>query len=447
MRRVLIANRGEIALRIARACREDGLIPLGLYSERDAASPALLPMAETLCIGPAAAARSYLDAPRILRAAHLLKADAIHPGYGFLSENADFAEAILEAGLIWVGPPPPVMRLLGDKIAARRAMRAAGVPCLPGSEAALPEDLTAVRAVCDAIGYPLIIKASGGGGGKGMRIVPTAGELEYAVAAARAEVARSFRDPALYAEAYLPSARHIEIQILAEGTGHAVAVGTRECSVQRRHQKLIEESAPPDISAERLAALGESCARAVASLGYVGAGTVEFLYADNAFFFIEMNTRLQVEHPVTEAVSGIDIVRAQLRIAAGGAPGEAPGQPGGHAIECRINAEHPVTFQPAPGTITGWHLPGGPGVRVDTHLGAGHTVPPDYDSLIAKLIVHAPDRPQALRKLRAALNEMQIEGVETTLPLHRRLLTEPAFLAGGVDTGWLTHLLTQEPQP
>ncbi|MBB2196640.1 MAG: acetyl-CoA carboxylase biotin carboxylase subunit [Gluconacetobacter sp.] len=443
IRRVLIANRGEIALRIARACHVMGLEPVGIHSEADATLAHLPLMDSTLCIGPAAASRSYLDGARILRAAALLKVDAIHPGYGFLSENADFAQAVEEAGLVLIGPSSTIMRRLGDKIQARQDMAAAGLPCLAGSDGALPDDPVAAARLCEQIGYPLIIKASGGGGGRGMRIVSHVDDLTGAIASAREEAIRAFHNPDLYAERFLRAARHIEIQILSDQHGHAAWIGARDCSVQRRHQKLIEEAPVPGIPRDRIAEIGTLCAQACAKIGYTGAGTVEFLYEDGSFHFIEMNTRLQVEHPVTEMTTGLDIVCEQLSIAMGRPLSfrQDDIRTTGHAIECRINAEHPVNFHPSPGTVTSWHPPGGPGVRVDSHLYTGYVVPPDYDSLVAKLIVHGADRADAIKRMRAALDEIRVAGIETNIALHRRLLDEPGFTAGGVDTGYLTTLL------
>lgn len=449
IRRVLIANRGEIALRIARACHVMGLQPVGIYSEADATLAHLSLMEASLCIGPAAASRSYLDGARILRAAALLGADAIHPGYGFLSENADFAQMVEEAGLVLVGPPSTIMRRLGDKIQARQDMNAAGLPCLPGSDGALPDDPVEAAILCGQIGYPLIIKASGGGGGRGMRIVSHPDDLPDAIAAAREEAARAFHNPDVYAERFLRAARHVEIQILADRHGNAAWIGARDCSVQRRHQKLIEEAPVPGIPHDQIAALGTLCAQACTKIGYVGAGTIEFLYEDGSFHFIEMNTRLQVEHPVTEMTTGLDIVCEQLSIAMGRPLSfhQHSIHAVGHAIECRINAEHPHDFRPSPGTLTAWHPPGGPGVRVDSHLYAGYTVPPDYDSLVAKLIVHGTDRADALNRMRAALDEIRVAGIETNVALHRRLLDEPGFVTGGIDTGYLTSLLSQDQNP
>lgn len=442
-RRVLIANRGEIALRIARACRLLGLEAMGIYSEADANLAHLRLMARSVCIGPAPASASYLDSSRILRAAKLLGADAIHPGYGFLSENANFAEAVTDAGLVFIGPAPSVMREMGDKIAARRHMTRSGVPCLPGTEGALPENRSAVETIAAQIGYPVIIKAAAGGGGRGMRVVSEPAALEVAVEGAREEARRAFGNPAVYMEHFLCHPRHIEIQIIADTHGNAVWLGARDCSVQRRHQKLLEEAPASDISPSVIAQLGERCAAACRDMGYVGAGTFEFLYENGSFFFIEMNTRLQVEHPVTEMTTGIDIVETQLRV--------SMGQPlpftqtdirtDGHAIECRITAENPDSFAPSPGVVSQWTPPGGPGVRVDTHLYDNYRVPAHYDSLLAKIIVHGHNREDALARMRAALSETRIDGISTTIPLHARLMNHPALIKGGVDVHYLERLL------
>ncbi|GBQ27358.1 acetyl-CoA carboxylase biotin carboxylase subunit [Gluconacetobacter azotocaptans] len=446
VRRVLIANRGEIALRVVRACRLLGLHSIGIHSEADSGLAHLRLVDQALCIGPAAASRSYLDGDRVLRAAALTGADAIHPGYGFLSENADFADAVERAGLVLVGPSAQVMRLMGDKISAKHQMRLSGIPCLPGSDGALPEDLSQAQHLCDTIGYPLIVKAAGGGGGRGMRVVRQADMLRDAIETAREEAGRAFGNPAVYAERFLEHPRHVEIQVLADRIGNAVWLGARDCSVQRRHQKLIEEAPAIGIAPETIAELGTACARACRQMGYVGAGTFEFLYEDGTFSFIEMNTRLQVEHPVTEMTTGVDIVREQLLIAMGRPLSVTQDHvtTTGHAIECRINAEDPETFRPAPGRVRTWRAPGGPGVRVETHLYDGYVVPPHYDSLVAKLIVHGADRQDAMTRMRAALDEMQVSGIPTTAPLHRRLMDEPGFCAGGVSVHYLESLAREK---
>lgn len=432
--RVLIANRGEIALRITRACDLMGLETIGIYSEADAGLAHLTCVDAKVCIGPASAAQSYLDQERILRAARLCGADMVHPGYGFLSENAAFAEAAEQAGLIFIGPSAQVMRLMGDKISAKQEMVAAGVPCLPGSDGALPENMEDTQRICDAIGYPLIVKASAGGGGRGMRIVETSKDVANAVSNARQESLLAFGKQDVYAERFLKSPRHIEIQIVADRHGNAVWLGGRDCSVQRRHQKLVEEAPPAGIPAQDLATLGAQCAKACQQIGYVGVGTFEFLYEDGQFCFIEMNTRLQVEHPVTEMTSGIDIVREQIAVALGHPLSftQADVQCTGHAIECRINAENPDTFLPHPGKITQWWPAGGPGVRMDSHIYESYVVPPYYDSLIAKLIVHGNTREDAIERMRNALAETHIGGISTTIPLQQRVLQADAFLDGTV---------------
>ncbi len=443
--KVLIANRGEIALRIQRACRELGIATVAVYSEADAGARHVRLADQALCIGPAHPTRSYLNKDAILQAARLCGADAIHPGYGFLSENAAFAQMIEDAGLVFVGPPASAIRTMGDKIAAKQAMLAAGVPCVPGSEGALPAEESALQELARGIGYPVIVKAAGGGGGKGMRVVHEPAQLAEAVALTREEARRAFGNPELYMEKFLQQPRHVEIQVLCDHHGNALWLGARDCSMQRRHQKVLEEAPAPGIATELLAQVGERCVEACRKIGYRSAGTFEFLYEQGRFYFIEMNTRLQVEHPVTELTSGIDIVQAQLRIA-GGAPLSLRQQDircEGHAIECRINAEDPYSFMPSPGTISAWDLPGGNGVRVDSHAGVGYTVPPYYDSMIAKLIVHAPTRAEALARMRTALGEMRVEGVRTNLALHGELLEEAGFAAGGVNIHHLEHWLGQ----
>ncbi|QHC36324.1 acetyl-CoA carboxylase biotin carboxylase subunit [Komagataeibacter xylinus] len=432
--RVLIANRGEIALRIARACRLLGLESIGVYSEADAGLAHLQYVDDRICIGPASAAQSYLDHERILRAARLCGADMVHPGYGFLSENPDFAEAVEQAGLTFIGPSAQVMRLMGDKISAKQEMVAAGVPCLPGSDGALPDDMGETQRICDGIGYPLIVKASAGGGGRGMRIVEKAGDVAEAVSSARRESALAFGKDDVYAERFLQAPRHVEIQVMADRHGAAAWLGARDCSVQRRHQKLVEEAPPPGIPPADIAALGARCAAACQRIGYVGAGTFEFLYEDGAFCFIEMNTRLQVEHPVTEMTSGIDIVREQIAVALGRPLSftQDDVQCNGHAIECRINAEDPDTFAPHPGRITQWWPAGGPNVRMDSHVYDQYVVPPYYDSLIAKLIVRGATREDAIERMLCALGETRIGGICSTIPLHQRVLQTKAFRTGTV---------------
>ncbi len=441
---VLIANRGEIALRILRACRDLGLRSIAVHSEADKHLRHVQLADQALCIGPAAASKSYLDGHELLLAAHLTGAGAIHPGYGFLSENADFAEMVEQAGLVFIGPPASAIRIMGDKVAAKRAMIAAGVPCVPGPDRPLPADPAAIEAAARAIGFPLIIKASGGGGGRGMRIVLDPRHLHEAVELTREEAGRAFGNPQVYLEKFLEHPRHVEIQVLADGHGSAVHLGARDCSTQRRHQKLIEESPPPGIATAEIDRIGRRCAAACLKIGYRGAGTFEFLYENGEFFFIEMNTRVQVEHPVTEMVTGIDIVREQLLIALGRplSFAQADLHFSGHAIECRVNAEDPFAFTPSPGTVSRFIAPGGPGVRVDSHLYSGYTVPPDYDSLVAKIITHGDSRVQAMVRMRRALLETEIAGIRTTIPLHLKLLDEDGFIAGGFDIHHLERLLS-----
>ncbi|WP_296746880.1 acetyl-CoA carboxylase biotin carboxylase subunit [Mesorhizobium sp.] len=439
---VLIANRGEIALRILRACRDLGLKTVAAYSEADASLRHVALADTAICIGPAASADSYLNVPEIIAAAQLTGAGAVHPGYGFLSENAAFAEAIENAGLVFIGPSASAIRTMGDKVAAKREMIAAGVPCVPGSEGALPQDEQVVRAIAETIGYPVIVKAAGGGGGRGMRIVREEGALMEAVALAREEAGRAFGNPQVYLEKFLEHPRHVEIQILADRHGRAVWLGERDCSMQRRHQKIIEEAPAPGIAREAIAAIGDLCARACVEIGYTGAGTFEFLYEDGRFYFIEMNTRVQVEHPVTELVTGIDIVREQIRIAQG-EPLSFKQQDvliQGHAVECRINAEDPYSFRPHPGRVERWTPPGGPGIRVESHLYSGYTVPPHYDSLVAKLLAHGATRADAIRRMKGALAEMEAVGIATNAPLHGILMEEPGFAAGGFDIHHLERL-------
>lgn len=447
LRSVLIANRGEIALRIQRACRLLGIEAIQVYSEADREAPYVRLADRAVCIGPAAPAKSYLDISAILFAAEMTGAEAIHPGYGFLSENALFAEKIEEAGRIFIGPPSAAIRRMGDKISAKQAMLEAGVPCVPGSARALPEDSDSCLSIAREIGFPVIVKATGGGGGRGMRIVHEASTLMEAIAITREEAQRAFGNPSLYMEKFLERPRHIEIQVLADGHGNAVWLGERDCSMQRRHQKVIEESPAPGISRAALEHVGASCAEACRQIGYRGAGTFEFLYEDGAFYFIEMNTRLQVEHTVTEMVTGIDLVEQQIRIARGEQLSfdQQDLVFAGHAIECRINAEDPQSFKPSPGEVRRWHAPGGPGIRVDSHVEAGYRVPPNYDSMIGKVIAHGRNRVEALARLRGALREMVVEGIEINLPLHRRLLDDQGFMAGGCSIHHLERLL-KEPQ-
>ncbi|WP_282757769.1 acetyl-CoA carboxylase biotin carboxylase subunit [Komagataeibacter saccharivorans] len=444
-KRVLIANRGEIALRIQRACRQLGLETVAVHSDADADSRHVREADIALCIGPASAARSYLDPDGLLLAARMTGATAIHPGYGFLSENADFADAVEAAGLTFIGPTGASIRMMGDKITAKRAMRDAGVPCVPGSDGPLPASMEEVHAVAREVGFPVIVKASGGGGGRGMRVVTDAADLTQAVTLTAKEAQQAFGNPTLYLERFMQKPRHIEIQVLCDTHGTALWLGARDCSLQRRHQKVLEEAPPPDIAPDVIAEIGERCAQACRRIGYRGAGTFEFLYEDGVFAFIEMNTRVQVEHPITEETTGIDIVAAQLRIAQGEvlAIRQEDIQQRGHAIECRLNAEDPFTFIPSPGTITRWDLPGGPGVRVDTHVVSGYTVPPYYDSLIGKVISHGGSRDETIARLRVALAEMRVEGVSTNIALHQDLLADPHFHEGGVDIHYLERWLAE----
>ncbi|WP_395371089.1 acetyl-CoA carboxylase biotin carboxylase subunit [Komagataeibacter diospyri] len=447
--RVLIANRGEIALRIQRACRQLGLETVAVYSEADADSRHVHEADIALCIGPAAAARSYLDADGLLLAARLTGAQAVHPGYGFLSENADFADAVENAGLTFIGPTGASIRMMGDKITAKRAMRDAGVPCVPGSDGPLPADMDAVRAIALQVGFPVIVKASGGGGGRGMRVVEREADLAQAVTLTAKEAQQAFGNPTLYLERFMQKPRHIEIQVLCDTHGTALWLGARDCSLQRRHQKVLEEASAPGIAPETIAEIGERCAEACRRIGYRGAGTFEFLYEDGVFAFIEMNTRVQVEHPITEETTGIDIVAGQLRVAQGAPLGIAQSDVPllGHSIECRLNAEDPFTFMPSPGTITRWDLPGGPGIRVDTHVVAGYTVQPYYDSLIGKIISHGATRAEAIARMQVALAEMKVEGVSTNIALHSDLLADPDFQRGGVDIHYLERWLARRTAP
>ncbi|WP_088148709.1 acetyl-CoA carboxylase biotin carboxylase subunit [Achromobacter denitrificans] len=431
--KILIANRGEIALRIQRACHELGIQTVVVHSEADRDAAYVRLADEALCIGPAPSADSYLNTAAILAAARLTGAQAVHPGYGFLSENGGFAEAVEAAGMVFIGPAPSAIRMMGDKVEAKRAMLRSGVPCVPGSDGVLPDEADAIRRQAERIGFPLIVKAAGGGGGRGMRVVESESGLLAAVETTRAEARAAFGNPDLYMERFLQKPRHIEIQVLADHHGQAVWLGERDCSMQRRHQKVVEESPAPGIDRQAIETIGERCASACRSIGYRGAGTFEFLYEDGAFYFIEMNTRLQVEHPVTELTTGIDIVQMQIRIAAGEPLPWRQDQirRHGHAVECRINAENAESFLPCPGRITHWLPPGGPGVRVDSHVYAGYAVPPHYDSMIGKFIAFGESREQALARMRVALREAVVEGIDTNIPLHRDLLSDPVFCLGG----------------
>ncbi len=441
--KVLIANRGEIALRIVRACQELGIKTVAAYSSADANLKHVLLADETVCIGPPSSTESYLNMPSLIAAAEVTDAVAIHPGYGFLSENADFAERVEESGFIFIGPTPQSMRLMGDKVSAIRAMRESGVPCVPGSDGPLGEDNEENARLAREIGYPVIIKASGGGGGRGMRVVHSEASLFNAITVTKQEALSAFGNDQVYLEKFLTTPRHVEFQVLADNYGNAIHLGERDCSMQRRHQKVVEEAPAPGITEEQRARVGERCAQACREIDYRGAGTFEFLYQDGEFYFIEMNTRLQVEHPVTEMVTGLDIVKAQLMIAAGE---PLPWKQEdirwyGHAIECRINAEDPKTFMPSPGTINLWHPPGGPGIRVDSHIYSGYAVPPHYDSMIGKLIAHGDSRTSAIARMTTALSEIVIEGIKTNIPLHQEIFQHAAFKNGGTDINYLEKRL------
>ncbi len=446
--KVLIANRGEIALRIQRACRELGIKTVVVHSEADREAKYVRLADESVCIGPAPSALSYLNVPAIISAAEVTDAGAIHPGYGFLSENADFAERVESSGFVFIGPRPETIRLMGDKVSAKEAMRVAGVPCVPGSEGALPEDPKEIVLIAKAIGYPIIIKAAGGGGGRGMRVVHTEAAVINAVNMTRAEAQSFFGNPNVYMEKYLENPRHVEIQVLADSFRNAVYLGERDCSMQRRHQKIIEEAPAPGIATRHIVRIGERCAEACRRINYRGAGTFEFLYENNEFYFIEMNTRIQVEHPVTELITGVDLVAAQIRI--------APGEKlrfrqrdltfRGHAIECRINAEDPFTFVPSPGKVTFYHPPGGPGIRVDSHIYQGYTVPQHYDSMVAKVIAYGDTRDQAIRRMRIALSEMSIEGIKTNIALHQELMQDAGFIKGGMNIHYLEKKLAAKDE-
>lgn len=445
--KLLIANRGEIALRIQRACRELGIKTVVVHSEADRDAKYVRLADESVCIGPAPSRESYLNMPAIISAAEVTDAEAIHPGYGFLSENADFAERVEKSGFVFVGPKPESIRLMGDKVSAKRAMIEAGVPVVPGSEGALPEDPQEVLSIARKVGYPVIIKAAGGGGGRGMRVVHTEAALLSAVTMTRTEAGAAFNNPEVYLEKFLENPRHVEIQVLADGGRRAVWLGERDCSMQRRHQKVIEEAPAPGIPRRLIERIGERCAEACRKIGYRGAGTFEFLFENDEFYFIEMNTRIQVEHPVTELITGIDLVQQQIRIAAG-EPFELRQrdiQFRGHALECRINAEDPFKFVPSPGRITNWHTPGGPGVRIDSHAFNGYFVPPHYDSMIAKVITYGDTREQALARMRTALSEMVVEGIKTNIALHRELLVDARFIEGGTSIHYLEHKLDERP--
>ncbi len=441
--KVVIANRGEIALRIQRACRELGIKTVAVHSTADASQKHVLLADETVCIGPPPSALSYLNMPAIISAAEVTDAVAIHPGYGFLSENADFAERVQRSGFIFVGPPPEVIRQMGDKIQAKAAMRASGVPCVPGSDGPLGEDGDEILKMARSIGYPVIIKAAGGGGGRGMRVVRSDAALLNAVTMTRSEAGAAFGNDVVYMEKYLERPRHVEFQVLADAHGNAVHLFDRDCSMQRRHQKVLEEAPAPGIPDELRLKMGARVVQACQEIGYRSAGTFEFLYENGEFYFIEMNTRVQVEHPVTELITGIDIVKEQLRIAAGEKLSfrQEDIVVRGHAVECRINAEDPRTFMPSPGKVELWHTPGGPGIRVDSHLYSGYVVPPFYDSLVAKVIAHGDTRESAIIRMGIALTEMVVDGIKTNIPMHQDLCQDAAFRQGGTDIHYLEKKL------
>jgi len=441
--KILIANRGEIALRIQRACRELGIRTVVVHSQADTDAKYVKLADESVCIGPPPSRESYLNVPAIISAAEVTDAEAIHPGYGFLSENADFAERVERSGFVFIGPRPESIRMMGDKVTAKQTMIEAAVPTVPGSEGVLAEDPREIVKSARALGYPVIIKAAGGGGGRGMRVVHTEAALVNAVAMTRQEAQTAFGNPNVYMEKFLENPRHIEIQVLADQHRNAVWLGERDCSMQRRHQKIIEEAPAPGIPRRLIERIGERCAEACRKLNYRGAGTFEFLFEDGEFYFIEMNTRVQVEHPVTEMVTGYDIVQLQIRVAAGEklAIRQRDVVPRGHAIECRINAEDPYVFTPSPGRITAWHPPGGPGIRVDSHAYSGYFVPPFYDSMIGKVISFGDTRSQALARMRIALSEMVVEGIKTNIPLHRELMLDEKFVQGGTSIHYLEQRL------
>jgi acetyl-CoA carboxylase biotin carboxylase subunit len=445
LEKVLIANRGEIALRILRACKELEIQTVAVHSKADRELKHVLLADEAVCIGPASSAESYLNVPAIISAAEVTRATAIHPGYGFLAENADFADQVEKSGFIFIGPTADTIRLMGDKVSAIQAMKQAGVPTVPGSDGPLTENTAHTLEVAQRIGYPVIIKAAAGGGGRGMRVVRSEEALLSSVQLTQAEAAAAFGSDVVYLEKYLQTPRHVEVQVLADGQGNAIHLGDRDCSMQRRHQKVIEEAPAPAIPQNARDAVAQSCIKACIDIGYRGAGTFEFLYEDGGFYFIEMNTRVQVEHPVTEMITGVDIVQEQLRIASGLPLSfkQSEVQFRGHAFECRINAEDSKTFMPCPGMVTTFHAPGGPGVRVDSHLYDGYTIPPYYDSLIAKIISYGENREIALARMRVALDELVVEGIRTNTPLHRDLVRDAAFKAGGVSIHYLENKLAQ----
>ncbi len=443
--KILIANRGEIALRIQRACREMGIKTVVVYSEADRDAKYVRLADEAVCIGPAQARDSYLSMPAIISAAEVTDAEAIHPGYGFMAENADFADRVEKSGFVFIGPRPESIRTMGDKVMAKKAMIEAGVPVVPGSDGALPDDPAEIIRIGREVGYPVIIKASGGGGGRGMRVVYTEAALLTAVATTKTEAASAFNNPEVYMEKYLENPRHIEIQVLADGERNAIWLGERDCSMQRRHQKVIEEAPAPGIARRLIERIGERCADACRKMRYRGAGTFEFLYENGEFFFIEMNTRIQVEHTITEMITGIDLVQEQIKVAAGEkfVLRQRDIEFEGHSIECRINAEDPFNFVPSPGLVSKWHTPGGPGVRIDSHVFTGYTVPPYYDSMIAKLITYGKTREQAIARMDIALSEIVVEGIKTNVELHRELMQDASFKAGGTSIHYLEQKLAQ----
>jgi len=443
--KVVIANRGEIALRVLRACHTLGIKTVAVHSTVDRNLKHVGLADESVCIGPAPAAESYLNTPAIIAAAEVTDAQAIHPGYGFLSENADFAERVEQSGFIFIGPTANVIRLMGDKVEAIRAMKSAGVPCVPGSGGPLGDDAVENARIARDIGYPIIVKAAGGGGGRGMRVVHTEAHLSNAVSMTKTEAKAAFGNDQVYMEKFLENPRHVEIQVLADGQGNAVHLGERDCSMQRRHQKVVEEAPAPGITPEQRETIGKVCVEACLRIGYRGAGTFEFLYENGKFYFIEMNTRIQVEHPVTEMITGIDLVREQLMIAAGEKLSfrQSDIRFTGHAIECRINAEDPTTFMPSPGTVKRFHAAGGPGVRMDTHIYDGYRIPPNYDSMIGKLIVHGRDRDTAIARMRIALGELVIEGVKTNIPLQQRIIVDGGFQNGGQNIHYLEKRIAE----
>jgi acetyl-CoA carboxylase biotin carboxylase subunit len=443
LEKIVIANRGEIALRILRACREMGIKTVAVHSTADTNLKHVLLADETVCIGPPQSTLSYLNMPAIISAAEVTDATGIHPGYGFLSENADFAERVESSGFTFIGPKSSAIRLMGDKVSAIAAMKKAGVPCVPGSDGALGDNPDENMRIAKEIGYPIIIKASGGGGGRGMRVVHAEASLLAAIVLTKTEARAAFNNDVVYMEKFLETPRHIEFQILADSHGNAIHLGERDCSMQRRHQKVVEEAPAPGITEEQRNRIGERCVQACKDMGYRSAGTFEFLYENNEFYFIEMNTRIQVEHPVTEMITGIDIVREQLRIASGEKLHytQKDVRIQGHAIECRINAEDPKNFMPSPGLITLWHPPGGPGIRIESHIYSGYRVPPYYDSMIGKIIAHGESRAAAFGRMRNALSEMVIEGIKTNIPLHQEIFQHSAFQTGGTDIHYLEKRL------